>query len=101
MTIEHDCLIVIYELMKEPVSRNFAELARPLTRLTGKVEWRWTTAEELSFEILRTKCASKTSMHGIDMTLPNHFYTDASSFGASPAITQHQKKDNKAVEVPI
>lgn len=33
--------------------RNFAELARPLSRLTGKVDWRWGDTEELSFEILK------------------------------------------------
>lgn len=33
--------------------RNFAELARPLSGLTGKVDWRWGGTEELSFEILK------------------------------------------------
>ena len=50
--------------------KNFAELARPLTRLTGKIDWRGSDSEELSFEILRVKCTTRTSMHGIDLTLP-------------------------------
>lgn len=82
--------------------KNFAEIARPLARLTGKVEWRWTQAEQLSFEILRIKCATQSGMHGIDMTLVVHFYTDASGFGAGFAITQFQKVEGseKPVEVP-
>ena len=67
--------------------KNFAELSRPLTRLTGKVTWRWTTAEDLSFEILRIKCTTRSSMHGIDLRLAVHFYTDASSYAAGLAIT--------------
>ena len=90
--------------------KNFAELARPLSRLTGKVEWRWTEAEQLSFEILRLKCATKSSMHGIDLSLPIHFYTDASGYAAGLVITQsyqdqsssssHQSK-KQIVEAPI
>lgn len=34
--------------------KNFAELARPLTRLTGDVNWQWTISEQLSFDILKT-----------------------------------------------
>ena len=46
-------------------------------------------------------------MHGIDLNLVVHFYTDASGFGAGLAITQFQKPDTvdtsgtKDVEVPI
>ena len=68
--------------------KNFAELARPLSRLTGKVGWRWTDSEDLSFEILKIKCATRTAMHGIDLCLPIHIYTDASVFAAGCAVTQ-------------
>ena len=68
--------------------KNFAEFARPLSRLTGKVRWRWTDSEELSFEILKTKCATRTAMHGIDLCLPIHIYTDASGFAAGCVVTQ-------------
>ena len=70
--------------------KNFAEVARPLSRLTGKVAWKWTQAEQLSFEILRIKCATRTSMHGIDLNQTVHLYTDASGFAAGCAITQFQ-----------
>ena len=76
--------------------KNFAEIARPLSRLTGKVDWKWGTPEQLAFEILKIKCATRTSMHGIDLTKPVHFYTDASGFAGGLAITQFQ--DPRAVE---
>ncbi len=70
--------------------KNSAEIARPPTRLTGKVEWRWTQAEQLSFEILKIKCATRTSMYGLDLEYVVHIYTDASGFAAGCAVTQFQ-----------
>ena len=52
---------------------NFAEIARPLSRLTGKVEWRWGDCEK------------------------SHFYVHASRVAAGLAITQFQE----FIEVPI
>ena len=34
---------------------NFSEISRPLSRLTGKVEWQWTASEQLAFDILKIK----------------------------------------------
>lgn len=88
--------------------KNFAEIARPLSRLTGKVAWRWTQSEQLSFEILRIKCATRTSMHGIDLEREVHIYTDASGFAAGCAMTQFQPAREvdagdsmKDLEVPL
>ena len=85
--------------------KNFSELARPLSRLTGKVDFRWTQAEQFSFEILRVKCSTQSSMHGIDLSHEVHFYTDASGFGAGLAVTQYQTtqsaKGFSLVEVPV
>lgn len=88
--------------------KNFTELARPLNRLTGKVEWRWTEQEQLSFEILRIKCSVATSIHGLDLSAPCHFYTDASLHGAGLCITQFRSPaealcngGSQLVEVPI
>lgn len=89
--------------------KNFAELARPLSRLTGKVDWRWTESEQLSFDILKIKCATRSAMHGIDADLAIHFYTDASGYAGGLVITQFQNpvevdttsKNGEAVEVPI
>ena len=88
--------------------KNFTELARPLNRLTGKVEWRWTEQEQLSFEILRIKCSVATAVHGLDLTAVCHFYTDASLHGAGLCITQFRTPEEafssggkQLVEVPI
>jgi len=47
-------------------------------------------------------------MHGVNLKLPVHFYTDASNWAAGLAITQFQDstlvdsgKENSLVEVPI
>ena len=83
--------------------KNFMEISRPLTRLMGKVAWKWTESEQLSFEILRVKCATAVHMHGVDFSKPFHFYTDASGFGDELVVTQHQSilDDKKTIEASI
>ena len=34
--------------------KSFAEITRPLSRLAGKVGWKWKQAEQLSFESLKS-----------------------------------------------
>ena len=87
--------------------KNFTEITRPLSRLTGKVDWKWGMAEQLFFEIFKIKCANKTSMYGMDYQLPPHFYTDVSGFGAGLVIIQFQMPSTvdfmakRLVEMPI
>ena len=82
--------------------KNFSEIARPLQVLTGRVPWVWGESQQLSFEILRIKCASAVSMHGIDFSKEVHIYTDASKFGSGCAVTQSRVEPDKGlVEVPI
>ena len=83
--------------------KNFAEIARPLSRLTGGHPWQWTESELLSFEILRIKCATRVAVHGIDWSLVIHLYTDASGYAGGLVITQYQLVDGnpRPVEVPI
>ena len=68
--------------------KNFAELARPLTRLTGKLPFKWETAEQLSYEILKIRCCTRSAIRGVDLTGAVHFYTDASAYAAGLAVTQ-------------
>jgi hypothetical protein len=77
--------------------RNFAELSRPLNRLTGDVEWKWKDSEQVSFEIIRDKASDVVDMHGYDYTLAVNMYSDASGYGGGCLITQKRGK----VEVPI
>lgn len=75
--------------------KGFAEIARPLQRLCGKVEWRWEEAEELSFNLLRHVCASKAAMFGWDPKLPVNLYSDASGFAAGCFISQVQDGEER------
>lgn len=70
--------------------RNYAELARPLTRLTGTQEWTWGDAEELAFTVIKNKAATATLLHGWDPGLPVEVYVDASKFAAGCFIRQKQ-----------
>ncbi|KAI0994150.1 hypothetical protein K3495_g14032 [Podosphaera aphanis] len=71
--------------------KNFAEIKRPLTRLTGKEDFRWGAAEQASFQILKEKCARSVEINGWDSSKPVRLYSDASLYGAGCAITQQRK----------
>ena len=77
--------------------RNFAEIARPLQRLCGKVEFKWGPSEQLSFELLKQMCAANALMHGIEWDREVHLYSDASGFAGGLAVTQEHEQG----EVPI
>lgn len=71
--------------------KNCAEIARPLNRLTGDVEWRWDKTEALSFELLRELSSTAVDMHGHAFDLPVEMYSDASGFAGGCLITQKQE----------
>ncbi|KAI0995489.1 hypothetical protein K3495_g12690, partial [Podosphaera aphanis] len=79
--------------------KNFAEIARPLSRLTGKTEWVWGPAEQVSFELLREKCSTTIEMFGYEFDQPVNLYSDASKFAGGCCITQ--RRGEKGIEVPI
>lgn len=68
--------------------KNCSEIARPLNRLTGDVEWRWGEAEALSFALLRDPACNAIEMSGFQWDLPCHMYSDASGYGGGCAIIQ-------------
>ncbi len=68
--------------------RNFAELFRSLTRLTDKVNWRWTDSKQLSFEIIQVKVAIKSIMHEINLNDEVHFYIDSFAYAVDMIVTQ-------------
>lgn len=68
--------------------KSFAELARPLNRLTAKVIWRWTNAEDFSFHTLRNLCATKAAMFGWMPGIGVLVYCDASGGAAGCYISQ-------------
>jgi len=68
--------------------KNFGEIQRPLSRLTGKVEWRWEAAEQLSFSLLKERVAQVIEMFGWDFLKPVKMYTDASLYAGGCCVTQ-------------
>ena len=83
--------------------RNFAELARSLFRLTGKVSWKWEDSEQLFFELLKLKATAAIIMHGVSLSDFTHFYTDASGFERGLIITQKrcEGESTQPKEVPV
>lgn len=78
--------------------KNYSEVGRPLSRLTGsKVPFSWGEAEQVSFDLLRNLCATAGSRHGWIPHLPCNMYTDASKFAMGCYLSQHV--DN--VEYPL
>lgn len=73
--------------------KNFGEISRPLTRLTGKVEWRWDKAEEASFGLLRIQCSIAGSRFGLIHTLPVDVFVDASGYSMGCFIAQWVDKE--------
>ncbi len=81
--------------------RNFAELFRSLTRLTEKVNWRWTESEQLFFEIIRIKIVIKLIMHKINLNDEIHFYTNSFAFATDMIVTQFRFENEKLMKVFI
>ncbi|PHH85636.1 hypothetical protein CDD83_146 [Cordyceps sp. RAO-2017] len=80
---------------------NCAELARPLCRLMGNVEWQWGASEALSFTILRAQLAATVAKHGHQPDQCVQMYSDASGYGGGCVILQSRMQDGKQVTVPI
>ena len=75
--------------------KNFTEIAKSLSRLTEKTDWKWAASENLFFEILKIKCFVHISMNEINLALIFHFYCDAFEYAAELTITQIQMKHLK------
>ncbi|KAI0993056.1 hypothetical protein K3495_g15128, partial [Podosphaera aphanis] len=73
----------------KPWIKNFSEIARPLTRLVGNVEWVWGPSEQVAFQLLREVCSSSTERYGFDPLKPVYMYTDASKYGTGCVILQY------------
>ncbi|KAI0996286.1 hypothetical protein K3495_g11894 [Podosphaera aphanis] len=83
-------------------AKNFAEMKRPLSHLTGKMYFSWGPREQASFQLLKEKCGVAVEMHGWDYLQPVYLYSDASMMAADCLITQRRVLDDeKTGEVPI
>jgi RNase H-like domain found in reverse transcriptase/Integrase zinc binding domain/Integrase core domain len=85
--------------------KNYGEISRPLSRLTGDIPFNWGDAEAASFSILRDKCSRIVDAHGHDPKYGCYMHTDASGYAIGCYITQMQYQDGKdsgrKIEVPI
>ena len=82
--------------------KNYSEMARPLSRLTGNAEWRWGDSEQLFFDLLRISCALALLMNGIDFREAVEMYLDASGFAAGLCVVQKRDIGAKtSIEVSI
>lgn len=70
--------------------KNCSEISRPLTRLTGNVDWRWTESEAASFSMLKDRVSDVLEMFGLDPDLPTQLWSDASGYGAGCVVMQHR-----------
>lgn len=71
-------------------TEGYTEMARPLTRLTGNVDWVWNESEELSFQLMRKLCAISATLFSWNPQLAIQMFSDASGFGGGCYIRQLQ-----------
>jgi len=67
---------------------NMAEVAVPLTRLTGNVDFEWTADAEASFQRLKMLETSAPVLRGFDKRHPIYLSTDASGYAIGAALEQ-------------
>jgi len=68
--------------------RDMAAIAKPLTDLTGNVEFAWTEAHEDSFRALKARVACAPVLRSFDPTLPVIVSTDASGCALGAVLEQ-------------
>ena len=61
--------------------RNYSQRVKPLTRLTGKVVWRWTAPEQKAFEDIRSEIVQRPAIYFPDFSRQLYLDTDASDVG--------------------
>ena len=67
----------------------FADISRPLTTLTKKdVKFKWTSACQKSFELLKEALCGEPVLKYADTSKPYTLYTDASKYGWAGVLTQ-------------
>lgn len=77
---------------------HYAEIAKPLSRLTGKVPWVFGEVERKSFNTLKKACCDRTSLANPDYSKQFHIDTDASDVGYGFTLYQ---VDEMQRELPV
>ena len=72
-------------------------LAKPLILLTGNTKFEWTTIQDKSFEILKSKICSAPVLRCFDSCLPIFVTTDASQYALGAVLEQEEEKKRRPV----
>jgi len=76
---------------------NMAEVAEPLTRLTGNVDFEWTADAEASFQRLKMLVKSAPVLRGFDKRHPIYLSTDASAYAIGAVLEQDDCRGRRPV----
>jgi len=68
--------------------KNYASIAKPLTKLTGKTPWAWTPECTQAFHKLKAAVLEGFPLHTADYSKPFYLFTDASDHGMGAALCQ-------------
>jgi len=72
----------------------FAKVAKPLTELTGKKEWKWKDKEKDAFDKLKNKMMNLPILAIPDSKRKMRLETDASGYAIGGVLSQQQKDDS-------
>lgn len=67
---------------------NYSILVKPLTRLTGKVPWRWADEEQKTFDLIKEAISKNPKLHNPDWKRRLHLNVDASDLGWGAVLYQ-------------
>ena len=76
---------------------NMAEVAVPLTRHTGNVDFEWTSDAEASFQRLKMLVTSAPVLRGFDKRHPIYFSTDASGYAIGAVLEKDDGQGRRPV----
>jgi len=74
-----------------------AEVAVPLTRLTGNVDFEWTADAEASFQRLKILVTSAPVVRGFDKRHPIYLSTEASGYASGAVLEQDDGQGRRPV----
>lgn len=78
-------------------SKNMAEVAAPLTRLTGNVDFEWSKEADESFCRLKTLASTAPVLSGFDKRHPIYVSTDASGYAVGAVLEQDDAEGRRPV----
>jgi len=77
--------------------RDMAEIAVPLTRLTGNVDFEWSADTDASFQRLKVLATSAPVLRGFDKRHPIYGGTDAGSYAIGAVLEQDDGQGRRPV----